>query len=254
MEKSAKPRTQTATSVPGLLSLMQSEWDALMLEIHTLKEHLQATRQELSQALYQHEASCRVVCRLLKERDEAREQLAELRGLVTKGVVGSTALKEHPEQKDEELKEAMDQGITKALAESFNALSDSLCEARKARKLPADLAEAKNIAGYKEISTISLHPGSETTKAGLSCLDLRRRDEELVLTGGKDGLANLYSLASKKVLATFNHKKKITMASFLPGTRLAAIICSADGTAGYLSPHNRAACGTLMRRRSTRQA
>jgi len=34
----------TATSVPGLLALFQNEWDALMLETHTLKEHLAATR------------------------------------------------------------------------------------------------------------------------------------------------------------------------------------------------------------------
>jgi hypothetical protein len=39
-----RPRPVTATSVPGLLALFQNEWDALMLETHTLKEHLAATR------------------------------------------------------------------------------------------------------------------------------------------------------------------------------------------------------------------
>ena len=224
VDKVTKPRTQTATSVPGLLSLMQSEWDALMLEIHTLKEHLQATRQELSLALYQHEAACRVVCRLLKERDEARGLVAEL-----KGMRPSAPLREPKD--DPALKESREPGIDQTLAASFNALSDSLCEARKSRKVPEDLVPAKDIAGYKESHSVSLHPSGESRKGGVSCLDLRKREEGLALSGGKDGLAHLYDLAAHKVLATFNYKKKVTMASFLPGSRLALAICSADATA-----------------------
>lgn len=35
-----KPRPVQATSIPGMLAMFQSEWDALMLETFTLKQHL----------------------------------------------------------------------------------------------------------------------------------------------------------------------------------------------------------------------
>ena len=72
-----KPKPTPAASIPGLLVSLQNEWDSMMLESFTLKKHLQAVRQELSQALYQHEAACRVIARLIKERDEARAALAK---------------------------------------------------------------------------------------------------------------------------------------------------------------------------------
>lgn len=76
--KVVRPRPPTLTSIPSLLSVLQNEWDALALEHYKLKQTLTQTRQELSTALYQHDAAVRVIARLSRERDEARDALSRI--------------------------------------------------------------------------------------------------------------------------------------------------------------------------------
>jgi pre-mRNA-processing factor 19 len=76
--RTVRPRPPTLTSIPSLLGVFQEEWDALALETYTLKQTLAQTRQELSTALYQHDAAVRVIARLSKERDEARDALSKI--------------------------------------------------------------------------------------------------------------------------------------------------------------------------------
>lgn len=71
--KTAAPRPPTHTSIPVLLQTLQNEWDALVLETFALKQQYNSTRQELSYALYNNDAAARVVARLVRERDAARE-------------------------------------------------------------------------------------------------------------------------------------------------------------------------------------
>lgn len=58
-----------------------------MLETYHLKKQLETTRQELSHALYQSDAACRVIARTIKERDAARRELEQLRIAVGRGGV-----------------------------------------------------------------------------------------------------------------------------------------------------------------------
>lgn len=43
-----------------------------MFETFELRKTLEGVKQELSNSLYQYDAACRVIGRLIKERDEAR--------------------------------------------------------------------------------------------------------------------------------------------------------------------------------------
>ena len=80
------------TSIPSLLSVFQEEWDALALETYTLQQNLAQTRRELSAALYQHDAAVRVIARLTKERDEARDALSKVTVGATRAGAGGEAM------------------------------------------------------------------------------------------------------------------------------------------------------------------
>lgn len=207
-DKAIQPRTQAGTSIPGLVNLLQSDWDGLMMEIHTLKQNLSVTRQELSQALYQHEAACRVIARLLKERNQAREDLAKLKGI------------------REAAGEKMQiEGINENLKKKFDELSNALSEARRTRKPPTDLIKEDGLSKFKETESINVH-----TKA-ITSLKISKFNENFILTGGKDGMAHIYDLEKNIKVVSIEDKKKVTSVAFVKNSSLNTITCSSDGSA-----------------------
>jgi pre-mRNA-processing factor 19 len=74
-----KPRSIKTTSVPGMFDDLQSEWDSLILETYTNKKQLDIAKQELSHALYRHDAALRVIANLVKERDSIRDEILSYR-------------------------------------------------------------------------------------------------------------------------------------------------------------------------------
>jgi len=124
VSKGEKPRTVSGSSIPGILSTLQNEWDSLMLETFSMKQQLDLTRQELSHSLYQHDASCRVISRLIKERDDIRNNFTNLKANMVEA-----------DDDDEELEEEYDNvGIYEGLIEKMNDLSNNLSELRKGAK------------------------------------------------------------------------------------------------------------------------
>jgi pre-mRNA-processing factor 19 len=124
VSKGEKPRTISGSSIPGVLTTLQNEWDGLMLETFNMKQQLDLTRQELSHSLYQHDASCRVIARLIRERDDIKNSFNNLK-----------ANMEDADEEDLQDEEFTNMGIYEGLVERMTDLSNSLSELRKGNKL-----------------------------------------------------------------------------------------------------------------------
>ncbi|KAL0931530.1 cell cycle control protein [Colletotrichum truncatum] len=172
-----RPRPPTLTSIPALLATFQNEWDALALETFNLKEQLSRTREELATALYQHDAAVRVIARLSKERDEAREALSKVS--VTAGATNGDAM-------------AIDsaEALPEDLAEKVNAKHQELSKGRKKRPVPEGWATSEDVASLATVAS------SSTAVSQVSSLAL---EGSYAAIGARDGQAAIYSVEADQV-------------------------------------------------------
>ncbi|WEW61106.1 WD domain-containing protein [Emydomyces testavorans] len=178
----ARPRPPTLTSIPSLLGVFQEEWDALALETYTLRQTLAQTRQELSTALYQHDAAVRVIARLRKERDEARDALSKISVSAGQPPSGGDAM------------QVDSTGLPAAVVSRIDETQEKLSKTRRKRPIPEDWASSEVIQQFKPIATSeSLYPGGDALSLNAS--------GELALVGGVDGIAGVYSLSEKSIVA-----------------------------------------------------
>ena len=200
------PRTTQATSIPGLLSILRNEWDATMLETYKVKQELLTTRKELSHALYQHDAACRVIARLVKERDEAQQALvaaatAPAPKRAAAGVPEGDAqpsvkrAKAAPSTEDDPAGAGSGFPLPDAVAGKLDEKAKVLVKGRKKRVVPESLATVDGVGSMKEVNSFPLH---KTTKRGIFAI-ARSDDGGTVATGGADGVVVLLNVADGKV-------------------------------------------------------
>jgi len=197
-----------------------------MLETYQLRKSLDTNRQELSHALYQQDAACRVIARLVKERDEARAELtAVLAGANANG-------KRAAEDMGGDAKKAK-MGISDDIIAQMKACSATLSSGRKKRQAPPGLSTVEQLAAFSELSS---HPITKTTKPGITSLDISSSSPNLALAGGVDGSSILFDTAEgKKVASLGGHKKKVLSCKFLPNNDVLAT-SSADSTVRLWKP------------------
>jgi pre-mRNA-processing factor 19 len=220
--KAVKPRPLQAASIPGMLGLFQNEWDAVVLSNYALEQQLHTARQELSHALYQHDAACRVIARLKKERDEARDLLLKAeRQAPADGTTPVAAPlpaisngKRAPEA-DAEAEgpgKKLRQGITSDIIKELTDCNARLSGQRKKRQIATTLATPDALEKYTQLAS---HPLHSSSKPGILSIDIHQT-KDLVLSGGVDGTAVVFNRSSGELVSTLSgHSKRVTSVKFV---------------------------------------
>ncbi|KAG7290097.1 hypothetical protein NEMBOFW57_000092 [Staphylotrichum longicolle] len=185
-----RPRPPNFTSLPSLLKAFQDEWDALVLETYNTREQLARTREELATALYQHDAAVRVIARLTKERDEARDALSK----VTVAPASAGAANGDAMAVDNE-------SLPENLVEHVHELQQQLMKGRKKRPVPQGWASSDEVAALQQVAYTDL------TVSQASSLDVA---SDYAAIGGLDGKADIYSIQANNVERSLDIGEPVT--------------------------------------------
>ncbi|KNE59485.1 hypothetical protein AMAG_03759 [Allomyces macrogynus ATCC 38327] len=166
------PKPPTATSIPSLLKSLQTEFDAAMLETHSLKVQNASLRQEMSRALYQHDAACRVVARLMSEKEQLKREIDVLKAQVREAATAPAPLAAPippPAAAPPAQEDAMDvdrpaaPALPADVVAEIEATSEQLSKTRKKRKTP-------DTATVDQIKTYASRSAFDVTYAGVAHL------------------------------------------------------------------------------------
>ncbi|XP_069985485.1 pre-mRNA-processing factor 19 isoform X2 [Penaeus vannamei] len=190
-----------------------------MLHSFTLRQQLQTARQELSHALYQHDAATRVIARLNKEVTAAREALATLKpqaGIAPATPAGPTiaATAEAGGAADVPGEGA---GLTEDVVARLQDTATVLTQERKrrGRTIPEGLTPSEQIRSF---NTLASHPGLHSASVpGILALDVHQKDTSKIVTGGSDKNATVFNKDTEQVVAILKgHSKKVSCVVYHP--------------------------------------
>lgn len=214
--KHMPPRPPSATGVSGMLSLLQKEWDSLMLGTAEMKRELHRTRQQLSQMLYQYDGACRVIARLTRERDEARTTLRDAQRAGASAITGASV----PAAASAAASSSASAAVSvegEALLATMAAASEALRAQRVARKASKATAAPAAVAAMCHAAPSASQAPHRADRPTITCLDVHPTRPGLVLTGGTDRTAVLFDRDSSAIAATLSaHSKPLFAARFLP--------------------------------------
>ncbi|KAL7479721.1 hypothetical protein ACHAW6_005447 [Cyclotella cf. meneghiniana] len=198
------PRPPSATSLPSLLKILQSEFDAVLLELYDTRKALEDTRRELSTALYQNDAAVRVIARVCGERDELA---GRLEGLIKSGVAAAPAAEapsgggkraradeqenEEPSKKHKGESEIPPPDL-QAMVDTWSALSSTRRTLAKVKRTPEEISNFEQTLQRMVEKKVNLHKSNSTGVLGLS--SVMWRGEEVVLSIGRDGQILIYNV------------------------------------------------------------
>jgi pre-mRNA-processing factor 19 len=237
-ENFSKPRTVSTTSLTGLFKDMQTEFNSLLVESYNLKKDVTNAKNELSHALYQYDASCRVINKLIRERDYIRDQITKYR----------EEIDEQADYEDEGFvgDEYNNMGIYKGLVNRITELTINLIQMRKSREIPGDLPTLEAMSNYKEnVFT----PFNDEKEIGITCLDVHKFKENMFLFGSNKGSVCISSIDKKKgststsinnLYQNNSHKRAINDIQFYPSENINGYaLCCEDTTCSLMiSPNN----------------
>ncbi|KAL2917663.1 hypothetical protein HK105_202950 [Polyrhizophydium stewartii] len=219
-----------------------NEWDAVMLETHSLRQQLHASRLELANALYEYDAAKRVIARLLKERDDARAKLAAFSASSAAAAKAEPAAAHHAAAKAEPADVEMEGAADPLPAEVVAKLDETaarLSEIRRKKKDFPTLATADELASFAVVAEAkTVHSAKDPASRSLDLLVEPEGEEAVswVLSGGHDGslfVINADADARGESVASLNkaHSKAINSVAWIAGAsgRRAALSAGVDG-------------------------
>ncbi|KAG6514325.1 hypothetical protein ZIOFF_024678 [Zingiber officinale] len=179
--------------------------------------------------MLQHDAACRVIARLKKERDDARVLLSlserQIRAESADAAVVSNG-KRAIESEFGPVAKKVRPGINPSIIAELTECNALLSGQRKKRQIPATLAPVDALDGYTQVAS---HPLHKSNKPGILCIDIDA-SKDIIATGGVDSTGVLFNRTSGQILSTLTgHSKKVTSVKFVPGEEL-VITGSGDKT------------------------